>query len=289
LTHLRQAAGVPSRSTLRLRLQEMAALGLLLRGRREGFPRALDYELAAPGCELLVVMEVLEAWLSECPSGPVEIGSQSAKGVIKALIEGWSSTVVRALAAKPLTLTEVDQLISGLNYPSLERRLGTMRHTGQIDPLPSSGPGTRYTVSRWLRRAMAPLAVAAQWERQHVPEVTAPFGRIDFEAAFLLVVPLVDLDEELSGTCRLAVEISRGGKSGLVGIRVEVEEGRVASYVTNLEGQADAWASGSAAAWLRAMIEHDRTKLEIGGDCRLGGDLIDALHGALFMQNPLSR
>ncbi len=282
LMDLRQAAGDPSQSTLRLRLRELTELGVLSCGRQEGFPRALDYELARPGQDLLVVMEFLRTWLRQSPSGQVELGTPVAKGMVKSLIEGWASTVLRALAAKPLTLTELDRLISGLNYPSLERRLGTMHHCGQVEPLPSGGRGTPYTVTRWVRQGIAPLAAAARWERLRVADTTAPIARLDIEAAFLLVVPLVELSPELSGGCRLAVETRVGGERQLAGIKVRVEEGQVVSHVTNLEGPADAWASGSAPDWLRAVIEHDRADLEIGGDCRLAEDLVDGLHRLLF-------
>ncbi len=281
LMDLRHAAGGPSQSTLRLRLRELTELGILIRGRQQDFPRALDYELADPGRDLLVVMEFLRTWLHQRPAGPIELGTPIAKGMIKSLIEGWTSTVIRALAAKPLTLTELDRLISGLNYPSLERRLATLHHCGQAEPLPSRGRGTPYAVTRWLRQGIAPLAAAARWERLHLAETTAPIARLDIEAAFLLVIPLVKLAPELSGECRLAVETRSGGEQRMAGVKVRVEEGRIVSRVTNLEGPADAWASGSPADWLRAVIEHDRTGLEIGGDCQLAGDLVDGLHGML--------
>lgn len=279
---LRHAAGGPSQSTLRLRLRELTELGVLIRGRQEGFPRALDYELAEPGHDLLAVMRVVREWLRQSSSRPIEIGTPAAKGMIKSLIEGWTSTVIRALAAKPLTLTELDRLISGLNYPSLERRLGTMNHCGQVEPLASRGRGTPYTVTRWLRHGVAPLAAAARWERRHAAETTAPVARLDVEAGFLLIVPLVTLPPEFSGECRLAVETGGAGGRRMAGIKVKIDHGRVASRVTDLEGHADAWASGSVSDWLRALIEHDRAGLEIGGDCALAGELVDALHGMLF-------
>jgi DNA-binding HxlR family transcriptional regulator len=286
LIDLRHAAGGPSQSTLRLRLRELTELGVLHRGRNEGGPRAVDYELADAGRDLLVVMHFLRTWLRQRPSQPIELGTPVAKGMIKSLIEGWTSTVLRALAAKPLTLTELDRLISSLNYPSLERRLGTMHHCGQVEPLPSRGRGTPYTVTRWLRQGIAPLAAAARWERLRIAEITAPIARLDIEAAFLLVVPLVALGPELSGDCRLAVETRGGGERRMAGVKVRLEEGRVVSHVTDLEGRADAWASGSTADWLRAVIERDRAGLEIGGDTQLAGDLVDGLHGRLFSVGP---
>jgi DNA-binding HxlR family transcriptional regulator len=286
LMSLLRAAGAPSQSTLRLRLRELTDLGVLIRGRQEGFPRALDYKLAPPGHELLSVMDILGTWLAASPSEPIALGSPPAKGTIKALVEGWDSTLVRALAAKPLTLTELDRLITAHNYPSLERRLGAMRRADLIEPLPSRMPGTPYTATGWLRRGVAPLTSANRWERLHAAEATAPVGRLDVEAAFLLAIPLLELPPRLSGSCRLAVATRGGGEQRLAGVTVEVEEGQVVSYVTTLDGNADAWVAGTYPAWLGAVIEHDQAGLEIGGDSRLAGELVGGMHGVLFAPTP---
>ena len=80
LMDLRHAAGGPSQSTLRLRLRELTELGVLIRGRQEGFPRALDYELAGPGRDLLQVAAVLQDF--EKNPGAKEI--QDAENELKA-------------------------------------------------------------------------------------------------------------------------------------------------------------------------------------------------------------
>ncbi len=280
LVDLRRLAGAPSQATLRQRLRELTELGVLTRDRRDGFPRALDYELSAAGRELLPVVEVLRGWLAESPDHPVAFGSTLAKAAIKALLEGWSSRVIRALAAKPLSLTELDRLIASLSYPSLERRLRTMRFAGLIEPLASSGSGTPYTVTNWLRRGAAPLAAAAHWERTNAAEKTAPISRLDIEAAFLLAVPRVPLPNDLSGSCRLVVEISSDSDPPAAGVLVTVDEGKIASCVTRWEGSSDALASGPATTWLAAVLEHKREHLELSGDCLLASALVDGLHQA---------
>ena len=236
-----------------------------------------------PAFELLGVAAVLQAWLAEAPEQSLALGTSTAKGTIKALVEGWSTSMLRALAARPLTLTELDRLIAGLSYPSLERRLGAMRLAGQIKPCPSPERGTPYTVTPWLRRAIAPLAAAARWERVNVPDYTAPITKLDAEAAFLLAVPLIDsVDPEHSGACRFAVEIPGGDGARLAGVLISVKEGRIVSCATKHQGHTDAWASGPASAWLQAVIGHDTDRLEIGGDCDLARALIEGLHGVLF-------
>ncbi len=281
LSELSRAAGTPSQSTLRIRLRELCELGAIQRNRENGFPRAIEYELTTAGRGLLTVDEILRRWLAECPWEPLTLGTQGAKAAVNALVEGWSSTLVRALAAKPLTLTELDRLIAGINYPSLERRLGVMRRLGQIKPVRTDSPGTPYTVTAWLRASIAALAAAARWERLNAPEQSAPIGRLDVEAAFLLTLPLVRLDVETSGSCRLAVETGVNGDRAVTGVRVEVKAGRISTCVTNLEGQADAWAVGTAAAWIDATLDGVRDRLELGGSRALAVNLVDGLHGML--------
>jgi DNA-binding HxlR family transcriptional regulator len=286
LTELSWAAGAPSPSTLRTRLRELIDLEVLTPKRQEAFPRSLEYELTKPGRDLLGVAEVLIRWLAECPEGELAWGSPQAKLAVKALSQGWSLTMVRALAARPFSLTQLNRLIAGLSYPSLERRLGAMRCCGQVAPVDSSGPGTPYTVTDWLRRAAAPLLTAAQWERLYAPLETAPIGRIDVEAIFLLTVPLLKLPDDLSGGCRLVFDLATGSDQRLAGVVVEVEEGSIVSCKTVLEGEAEAWATGTPSGWLDAIVRNDHQGLELVGDSILAAALVDGLHETLFAQVP---
>jgi DNA-binding HxlR family transcriptional regulator len=283
---LRREAGSPAQSTLRAHLKGLEAIGAIARRRRNAFPGTVEYELEKPGEELLSVAVILERWLEAAPGGPLALGEDAAKAAIRALAEGWSSTMLRALAAGPLSLTELDRLIGALNYPSLERRLAAMRLAGLVEPAPSNAKGTPYAVTGWLRRGVGPLVAAIRWERRNAPARTAPPGRIDVEAVFLLAVPLLRLPEELSGVCRLALEIPSGGERRLAGVLVEVEGGRVASCAARPGGDPDAWASGSLSAWLAALTEADPDGLELGGDCRFARALLEALVEALLGAAP---
>jgi DNA-binding HxlR family transcriptional regulator len=226
---------------MRSHLRNLTQLGILERKRQPEFPGSVDYELARPGRALLEVAEVLQGWLADSPQGPISLGGTAAKSAIKALVEGWSSAIIRALTARPLSLTDLNRLISGLNYPSLERRLAAMRLAGQIEAQPGKSRATPYAVTDWLRRSVAPLAAAARWERQHNPEQTNPIARMDIESAFLLAVPLARLSAEATGTCRLAVEVRNGGSEpGLAGVQVGIKEGQIVSCLARLDGQSAA-------------------------------------------------
>jgi DNA-binding HxlR family transcriptional regulator len=282
---LRRMAGSPAQTTMRSHLRTLERIGAIVKRRCDRFPGANEYELKQPGRELLFVIASVERWLADAPDGPPELGSEAARAAIKALAEGWSSTMLRALAARPMSLTELDRVIGELSYPSLERRLSAMRLAGQVEAAASGiGRGVPYAATDWLRRGLAPLAAATRWERRNLPAETASVDRIDVEAAFLLAVPLLRLPGTASGSCRLAVELSNRGRDDLAGVTVAVEDGRVVSCVTRPQSSAVGWAIGSTAAWLGVVIEADSDHLEIGGDHRLARMLLEGLYEALFGQ-----
>lgn len=281
LIDLRRAAGSPPQTTMRGHLRALTELGVLERRRQDGFPGAVDFALTSAGRDLSVVSDVVAGWLQSSPDGPLALGSPAAKSAIKALVAGWTSNLVRALAARPLSLTELDALISSVSYPSLERRLGAMRLVGLVEKVRANGRGTPYRVTEWLRQATAPIAAASRWERRHAPAQTSPIGGRDAEAALLLAMPMLRLADGTSGTCRFAVETNSSNGNRLAGVMVAVEAGEVVSCISRLEGSPDAWAVGPAGAWLSALLERDFELLEIGGDTSFSRTLLESLCGAL--------
>ncbi|HWM63048.1 MAG TPA: winged helix-turn-helix transcriptional regulator [Solirubrobacterales bacterium] len=288
LAELRHETGSPPQTTLRTHLKQLGEIGVVARRRLNLFPSIREYHLTGlPGRELRFVATTLEGWLANAPSEPLPVGSDAAQAATKALVDGWSSTMLRALAPGPLTLGELNRAVGALGRPSIERRLTAMRLAGLVEPSIDAGDGTPYAVTEWLRRGVAPLAAAIRWERHHLPNDTMPIAPLDAEAGFMLTAPLLRLPSELSGSCRLGVEFEDRGKHHLAGVTVVVEQGRVASWTTRLESGAAAWANGPAAAWLRNTIEADPNRLELGGDERLALALLDGLNRALF--GPISR
>ena len=281
-TELRREAGMPAQTTLRARLRQLDGAGAIAKHRQAGFPGALEFELTAGGRALLDVIATIESWLADAPGGPLALRGVPASAAIKALAEGWSSTILRALAARPHSLTELDRQIGSLNYPSLERRLAAMRLSRQVEAKPSDGRGTPYAVTDWVRAAVAPIAAAICWECRHLPGAIPPLGRLDAEAIFLLALPLLQPPAKLAGSCRLAVEIHNGRKHALAGAMIELDGGRFASCTTELKGHPDAWMSGPPAAWLAALIDADPGGLELGGDTALSRAVLEGLHRTLF-------
>lgn len=282
LAELRSETGVPAQTTLRAQLKRLGGTGAIAKHRRDRFPGALEYELTPVGRGLFSVAEAATRWLERAPDGPLSPAESSGRAAIKALTEGWSTTMLRALAANSLSLTELDRVISSLSYPSLERRLAALRLAGQVEAQRGNGRRTPYAVTRWTREGTGPLVAAARWERRHTPTSTPPFGRIDAETVFLLAAPLLSLPEPVSGSCRLAVELPGNDGSRLAGAVFTLERGRVVSCTSRLQGDPDAWALGSASAWLEALVCGDADRIEPGGHSRLSHALLDSLHSALF-------
>ncbi|HXR60119.1 MAG TPA: winged helix-turn-helix transcriptional regulator [Solirubrobacterales bacterium] len=277
LHDLRRDLGLPPQSTVRLHLKTLDEIGAIGRRPRSEFPRSSDYEITAAGRALLRVGDAAATWLEAAPSEPRELGTTAAKSSIKALAEGWSSHLVRALAARPLSLTELNSLIPRISYPSLERRVTAMRECDLVEAQQETGRLRPYRVTEWLRQAVAPVIAAIDWERTHAPDRTAGIGRLDVEAAFLLAIPLLDLPTKMSGKCRLAVEVHDGTSPVFAGVLVCIEAGEVTSCVSSLEGEAEAWASGRPRAWLRQLNRTPTGEVEIGGDRVLAHAVIDAL------------
>ena len=281
LLDLRYATGSPPQSTMRLYMRSLSGIGAIERMPRKEFPTSVDYAITDTGRGLLQVGEILEAWLHQSPGRALELGSTEARNVIKPLVEGWSTNIVRALAARSLSLTELDRLIPKISYPSLERRLAAMRIVGLVDGHRVEGGATPHSATDWLRRAAAPFVAATAWERRFLPDSTPPIGRLDIEAAFLLAIPLLELPAGASGKCRLAVEVHRGSSPVFAGVLVCVEEGEAASCAPHLDGEARSWVSGTPRAWLRRFNSESNEELEIGGDADFAEAILQALERTL--------
>jgi DNA-binding HxlR family transcriptional regulator len=274
-----------TQTTLRGQVVNLRGIGALEREVLPEMPYKVVNHLTPTGRRILEVAESVEAWLARAPKGPIVLGSEPAKGPVRALIGGWSSTILHALAARPLSLTELDGVIPDISYPSLERRLSAMRAAHQVEGLPGRDGGRPYAVTEWARRAVGPLAAASRCECLHSMEAADPPTRIDIEAAFLLAIPLVVLSTGRSGSCLLAVDAdSDNGVADfrLAGIHVEIEKGAVTTCVSRPEHEPETWAFGRSESWLDTALDGRHDRLRIGGKAPdLAEAVIAGIHAAL--------
>jgi DNA-binding HxlR family transcriptional regulator len=184
LGELAKEPGGPSKTTVRGCLDELVALGAVAK-KGGGMPYAVRNELTGVGRDLLRLVDEVDAWLARAPGGPIPIGGAAAKAAIRALVGGWESTMLHALAARPRSLAALDRAIDWLSYPALEHRLTALRAAGLVEPA-SPEPGRPYLICRWGREAAGPLAAAVRFERARMAEETPPPAPADEEALSLL-------------------------------------------------------------------------------------------------------
>jgi DNA-binding HxlR family transcriptional regulator len=239
------------------------------------------FKVSSGGREVLFIAFLVERWLQSAPQGAIEFESPEAEEAVGALAESWDTTTMHVLARGPLTYRELHDSVDALSRRGLKRLLATMERAGQVETR-TSGDDTIYAVTDWLRAGIAPLAAAARLERREPKEGMAPIEALDVEAGFMLTLPLLELPKELSGVCRLGVNLEDDEGSGLIGVTVRIEQGRIVSCTPGLGEEADAWAAAAAGAWLDTVIEPEAKRVRTGGDRWLARALLDALHKALF-------
>jgi DNA-binding HxlR family transcriptional regulator len=247
-------------------------------------PYTVENELTDVGHGILAVADAVEAWLERAPQGPIAFGSEPAKGAIRALVAGWDSTMLRALAARPLSLTELDNVISEISYPAIERRLSAMRAAKQVEASFQDGnPAKPYAVTEWARQAVRSLVAAGRCECEHLAEAADPLTRLDVEAAFLLAAPLAALPATANGACLLAVSADDQEDDGrLIGVDVDVARGKVVSCSASIGPESRSWAKGPVESWTAAILEGPSGDLELGGEnVELARALVEGMHDAL--------
>ncbi len=239
------------------------------------------HRTSSAGEEALFVGFNLKRWLLSSPQGELRIGVPATGEAIGALLCCWSATVIHGLAAGPRSLAELSEVVEPLDFDTLEEHVKAMERSDQVEARTGPDGTTRYAVTRWLREGLAPIATAARQEIHFPPppDDVLPPDRLDVEAAFQLALPLVALPPQLEGTCRLSVRLE---DDSLAGVTARIEGGRVVSCESRLDQGAGTWAHGSAIEWLDTVVDPAAALLEVGGDERLAGALIDGLYESLF-------
>ena len=235
---------------------------------------------------LLRIARLLDIWLARAPGAPIAADDGSATAAIKALAVGWGSTLLRWLAERPRSLTELEPLVDGIGYRRLERATKDLLSAGLVERVDAEGRLSPYAVTPWARESVAVLAAAVHWERREIPERGAPVTALEIEAGMLMALPLVQLSPDLSGTCELLMEVEAQGGDRVGGAATRIAHGRpvwCSPVPAQLPGETS-WLRGNLWAWLQAVIRGEPSRLEAGGDPDLTHGLITALRKALLLR-----
>jgi DNA-binding HxlR family transcriptional regulator len=283
-TELLDRVGFVSRSTYFERMRDLEELSLVRRTRRGDVPPVVECELGTAGERLLPVASRLDAWLAENPRGPLKLGEAYATATVKALAVAWGSTLLRWLAEKPRSLTELERLIHVFGYRKLERIVRDLVEAGLLERVAVTGRLSPYGVTEWTRWTAGLLTAAMRWERHEVPKRSASVTTIEAEGVLLLGLPLIELPAEESGTCALLVDAGLPQGESLGGAVVELLEGRPVAWkaVGELEHEAsdfgaDCWVRGPIAAWLGTQAKAPGVSFHMSGDTDLAKKVMAAL------------
>ncbi len=276
--------GWAPKASLRLATANMREIGALAVDDRGSDSQGTVTHLTEAGSGLLDLADVLERWLGQSPFGPMPLHDTPARGMVRALVAGWDSTIVRSLAERPQTLSELSASIPEHSYPTLKRRLAKLRSANLVSPVGEGGRTTALEATLWLRHAIGPISAAARWEQEYLAE-PGPIARHEVEAAFLLVVPLLRLSGSASGVCALAGPTpgEQREEPGVAAVSLELDRGRVVSCVSGAKRNPTAWALGTPGAWFDAIVDGEVESLRLGGDDpALALEVVKGMHEALF-------
>lgn len=235
---------------------------------------------ALPEEQTAFVAEQLERWLAECPTDPLGFGVE-VEDPLAALLDGWRGGLVHALAPGPLRIPDALTAVDRLSEDQAGKRLAAMEVASLTTLLEEEEGEERLAPTDWLRRAIAPLAAAARLEFQLPQGETAPIAPLDVKAAFLLTLPLIELPEEITGTCRLTVPVP-GRPPRLAGVVVLVQAGEIVSISTDLSIDSSNFATAPPGAWIDTLIDPEAAAVAWGGDPQFAFSVLHGLHEKLF-------
>ena len=282
-----EASTALPKTTLRTRLSRLEGDNLIEKRGREGAPGIAEHALTESGRDVLVVIASLDAWLARMPDGPLLFDDVAGGAAVKSLSDSWSSMVLHGVAAGPISLSGLANQLRAVPYPSVERRLAAMRRTGQIEAKPDGTNAIPYVLTEWMRRGVAPLAASVHWEQLHLAGAAQSMSRVDVDAAFLLALPLLEVESTMAGSCRMDVKMDDDQK-GPAGATVVVAKGKVVSCAVEPQDFDDSWATGTQPAWASTMTSSSTRRLRLGGDQPLAKALLADLRLVLFAPPPHS-
>jgi DNA-binding HxlR family transcriptional regulator len=187
----------------------------------------------------------------------------------------WTLLIVRDLAAGPRRFVELQRVLPGISTEQLRSRLNRMVADGMLtrQRYREVPPRVDYELTERARELMPILGELARWGYNWAWGAPRASEAIDIGAIFRLAPGLVRPSTSLRGTIELTVE--EGGEQSMY--QFTAADGRVVIDERPAE-HADARVTGSAKAWVKAFSpEGDRSGLELTGNRKLAGELLDGL------------
>jgi DNA-binding HxlR family transcriptional regulator len=187
----------------------------------------------------------------------------------------WTLLIIRDLAAGPRRFVELQRVLPGISTEQLRSRLNRMVADGMLtrQRYREVPPRVDYELTERARELMPILGELARWGYNWAWGAPRGSECVDIGAIFRLAPGLLHLSAGLRG--RVELTVTEGGEESVYQLiagdgHVVIEE-QVAEH-------ADARVIGSTKAWVKAFApDGDRSGLEVTGDAKLAGELLDGL------------
>jgi DNA-binding HxlR family transcriptional regulator len=187
----------------------------------------------------------------------------------------WTLLIIRDLAAGPRRFVELQRVLPGISTEQLRSRLNRMVADGMLtrQRYREVPPRVDYELTERARELMPILGELARWGYAWAWGTPRASEAVDIGAIFRLAPGLLQVSAGLRGSVEMTVR--EGGDESVYQLiagdgRVMIEE-RAAEH-------ADARVIGTTKAWVKAFSpDGDRGALEITGEHKLAGELLDGL------------
>jgi DNA-binding HxlR family transcriptional regulator len=267
--------GPTSRTTRFSRLRDLERLGIITREKRPGTPPVAYCGLSPSGRELLPVVRRFARWLAESPDAPSSPDELDGARSIKALAVAWDTTVLRWLAERPCSVTELDSLSPpDVTHHEVRTARESLSGVGMISPVASDERGQPYAANEWTRRAAGCIAAAIRWKKAFLAGARPP-SPAEAEGLLRLLLPLVEIQPTLQdGVCTLRIDRHANLPVLVMG------DGRIVPCEPPPDHPRVSQVSGDAEAWFRAFLDGRTDSLRMRGGIHLTVALAGGLHRA---------
>jgi DNA-binding HxlR family transcriptional regulator len=187
----------------------------------------------------------------------------------------WTLLIIRDLAAGPRRFVELQRVLPGISTEQLRSRLNRMVADGMLtrQRYREVPPRVDYELTERARELMPVLGELARWGYAWAWGTPRSSERVDIGAIFRLAPGLLQVPANLGATVEMTV---KGDGEPLI-YQLIANEGHVIVREGASE-QADARVIGTTAAWIKAFSPtSDRHGLEVSGNRKLAGELLDGL------------
>jgi len=279
---LKEALPTHSPRTLYRRLEELERLGALERQRLNVSPPAIAYELTAPaGRDLLDIVEgPVAGWLRL--HARERLGERTSAS-LSLLAEAWETQIFHGLSCDERSLTEIGEETE-LTHHQAGRRAKRLAAAGILDRETGKDRITRYLLSDLGRLGAGVIGAAARWEETYLAgSMGDPLELDDCTALLAGALALPRLQPYSGSVLGVTVEAepNGNGSSRVASLWAEVGEAGAVACGFGPAPNPNAWAHGSVAAWLAALIDGKRGTLRVGGDHALIDTHLTRLHARL--------